>query len=731
MKVNLTIDQRPLAVEAGTTILEAARRHGIEIPTLCDYPGLPSHGSCRLCIVEIEGRQNLPTACTTPVEEGMVVQTRTSRVQALRADLVQMLCAEHPAACLFCDERANCQECMITLRKASVTTGCRSCPKDGQCRLQELVAEFGLERPAYPVRYRMLPVEKNDPFFDRDYNLCVLCGRCVRACKELHFSAAIDFTRRGVDALVGTAFERSHLEAGCSFCGACVELCPTGALSEKTRKWDGKPEREQETSCPLCNLACGMTLLAKKDRVIGSLPDHSRSPGELCVNGRFGITELVNHPSRLKEPQKAEAGTVLSLSWEEAFALATEKLAACPPEKFRMRLSPSLSNEDLYVAQKFAREALGAEDVRTALPACYESEPGEIFKHALNSASLDSLQTAAVVACVGLEGRYAQSVVEMALHRARERGAGLLSIYPGPHTLGRFADVSLQPEPGEEAALLEELGARLAGAGSEARLEHAARLLERPGEKVIVLGPALFNQAQAGRALRAVEHLAARLGARVVAAGLPGNLAGAYWMGAFPELLPGGAAAPVGARAHTNGRPAGVLYLIGEQIPASGAAGEFVIQQHIYPSAGEAQAGLTLPCAAFSEAEGTLVDYTGRVRPLRAAAPPPGMALPGWQILSGIARRLGKAGFDYRSVEEVRAEIAARVPGFESGGPLRLQAQDLPLLQPSARDCEAAWEAAWASPAGAYLGFPLEAWVAGLRDLHPVKRSEGSRESHV
>jgi len=724
MKVNLTIDQRPLSVEAGTTILEAARRGGIEIPTLCDYPGLPSHGSCRLCIVEIEGRQNLPTACTTPVEEGMVVHTRTSRVQALRADLVQMLCAEHPAACLFCEERSNCQECMITLRKASVTTGCRSCPKDGQCRLQELVDEFGLERPAYPIRYRMLPVEKNDPFFDRDYNLCVLCGRCVRVCKELHFSAAIDFTQRGVDALVGAAFGRSHLESGCSFCGACVEICPTGALTEKTRKWDGKPEREQETSCPLCNLACGMRLLTKKDLVIGSLPDATRSPGQLCVNGRFGITELVNHPTRLKEPQKAEDGAVLSLSWEEAFELAAEKLSACPPDKFHMRLSPNLSNEDLYVAQKFAREAMGAEDVRTVLPTCYESELEEIFKVALHSASLESLQGAAVVACIGLEGRFAQSVVEMALHRAQKHGAGLLSIYPGPHSLGRFADVSLQSAPGEEAVLLERLAARLAGNGADAALERAARLLARPGEKVIVLGPALFNQAQVGRALRAVESLAARLGARVIAAGLPGNLAGAYWMGAFPELLPGGAAAAAGARARSqaNGRPAGVLYLLGEQVPVARAAGEFVIHQHIYPSSTGAQADLALPCAAFSEADGTMVDYTGRVRPLHAAVQPPGEALPGWQILSGIARKLGASGFDYRSVEEVRAEIAARVPGFESGGRLQAQGLVVPLLQPSGGDCEAAWEAAWASPAGAYLGFPLETWVAGLRNLYPGKR---------
>src|SRR5450759_892005 len=136
MNVNISIDGRSLVAQNGLTILQAAHLHDLYIPTLCDYPGLPPHGSCRMCIVEILGRQNTPTACTTPIEEGMVVQTNSPKVQALRVELLQLLLAEHPSSCLFCAEKFHCDECMITLRKAGVTTGCRSCSKDGMCNLQ-------------------------------------------------------------------------------------------------------------------------------------------------------------------------------------------------------------------------------------------------------------------------------------------------------------------------------------------------------------------------------------------------------------------------------------------------------------------------------------------------------------------------------------------------------------------------------------------------------------------
>ncbi len=296
MTVRLLIDEKMIDVEKGTTVLQAARLNDVYIPTLCDFPGLPSHGSCRMCIVDIQGRPNTPTACTTLAEEGMVIQTNSPRVKALRAELLQMLLAEHPSSCLFCPEKSHCDECMVTLRKAGVTTGCRSCSKDSQCELQGLVEKLGLPQADYPGRYRMLPSQKNDPFLDRDNNLCILCGRCIRVCTENHFATSIGYAKRGPETLVGAAFGQTLLESGCTFCGACVEVCPTGALTEKTRKWDGVPDRETTTTCPFCAAGCQVNLLSRQGIVIGSLPAHQAGTDDLCVKGRFGITELVNHP---------------------------------------------------------------------------------------------------------------------------------------------------------------------------------------------------------------------------------------------------------------------------------------------------------------------------------------------------------------------------------------------------------------------------------------------------
>ncbi|MGB8982783.1 MAG: 2Fe-2S iron-sulfur cluster-binding protein, partial [Anaerolineales bacterium] len=371
MSLQITIDGRSLIVEAGRTVLQAARENGIDIPTLCDFPGLKSHGSCRMCIVAIEGRPNTPTACTTLVENGMNVQTDSPNIHSLRAELLKLLLSEHPACCLFCEEKSHCDECMVTLRKTGVTTGCRSCPSDGQCDLQVLTDRLGLAEGGYPVRYRMLPVEQKDPFFDRDYNLCILCERCVRICEENHFSSAITLTSRGTDTVVGTPFGRPLLQAGCSFCGACVEVCPTGTLSEKARKWSGVPEREVSTTCPLCSAGCQMRLLVRNGRVIGSLPDHAGGTDMLCVKGRFGITEMVNHPSRLQHPARVDREGSLPVTWEKAIEIAAEKISACDPEKYGLIVSADCSNETLYVAQKFVREVVRSKSIYLSSTAAY------------------------------------------------------------------------------------------------------------------------------------------------------------------------------------------------------------------------------------------------------------------------------------------------------------------------------------------------------------------------
>lgn len=736
--IRMTIDGRIIEVEQGMTVLQAARRYGIYIPTLCDYAHLTPHGSCRLCIVEVEGSPKTPASCTTPVEEGMVVRTQSPRLQTLRSELLRLLLSEHPVSCLVCAEQDHCDECMITLRKAGVTTGCRSCPKDGLCELQELVVRIGLDgQNPYPVFYRGHPVEKSDPFYDRDYNLCIHCGRCLRVCEELHFSGTLTYVERGNRTIVGTAFNRSHLEAGCSFCGACVEVCPTGALMEKASKWDGRPDGEALVTCPLCSLNCTMRLQTKKGQVINSLPAHLPGDGHLCVKGRFGIPELVNHPTRLKVPQVREGSATRQIHWDEAIKLAAEKLFNCPSEGFGLIISPSSSNEDLYIAQKFARVVMRTHQVSTPAAEIYGHGLLALVRLMKQSVSLQALETAKVILCVGLDTRYAQSVVESTLVRARKRGAVLLSVHPEAHSLSLYADEWLQPEKGEEAQMLLDLVRGLRGQAIPHRkgigeaqrqqVRRAVQMLSRSPLGVLIGPKALM--AETNRAiLEAVEELAQASHAMLIPLPPQGNLSGSWMMGAYPHLLPGGISindethrsrvvarwstplpsAPADALFFTKPQRLQVLLTIGENPPARLPDSTTVIAQNIYPPA-HGQADLYLPATAFSESGGSWVDYAGVMHLTHPATPPMGEALPSWEILCRIARLMGARGFDFTTPEEIRAEIARIVGGFWEGGTLdrfNMAVNFNAKLRPPAAGGE-----------HDYLGYPLSHWVEGLRAL--------------
>ena len=735
MTINITINQRPLTVERGLSILQAARQNDIYIPTLCDYPGLPAHGSCRMCIVEIQGKHHCPTACTTPIEEGMVILTDSPKVQSLRVELLQMLLSEHPSGCLFCEEKSHCDECMVTVRKAGVTTGCRSCAQDGQCELQELVAKSGVTQIDYPVRYRMLPVEKRDPFFDRDYNLCILCGRCIRTCAELHFANTLVFTERGTHAVVGTAFNHTHLQAGCSFCGACLEVCPTGALSEKTRKWDGKPERETTTTCPLCSIGCQISLLSRGSSVIGSLPDHAAGSGALCVKGRFGITELVNHPTRLKRPQTIAGSnshlTRLGIPWEEAIHLAAEKLKACPPGQFEMVVSPNATSEDLYLAQKFSRAVMQSDRIQVPALKLYADGLPAVFNLLRQSQPLPVLENAKAILCLGLDPKYSQSVVEVKLKQARARGARILTLNAQEHSLGHYADLWLQPLPGREPDLVQMLieltGLSPAsdqttedeGAG---QIEQAAQILKGAQNPAVIVGSSFLEHPENSLLLERVDCLVQQLGASLIVLPEQGNLAGTLLLGAQ-------------SAANQQSTILDVLYDMGEDIPVSIPGDPFILYQNIYPPSQGLAAGLMLPAAAFSEEEGTYINHSGRILALQPAVPPPGEALPGWQILARIARKMGAAGFDYTCVADIQAEIASRVGNFQAGGSIDWTAllpapgsqsrAEQPARQPLEVD-----DPAHPQPASnqTYLGFPLTQWVAGMKALYPDGRS---RQAHV
>lgn len=254
-KIKLSIDGKEVEVEKGATVLHAAQKAGVYIPTLCYHPDLQPYGGCRLCIVEIEGMRGLPTSCTTPATDGMKVTTNTQQLQDLRRSFLELILTEHPHACLTCERRERCGPNDICLRNVAVNERCVTCPKNRHCEFQNLVDYIGIKEVTLPYKYKNLPVNfEREPLIQRDYNLCILCGRCVQMCADVRGIGAIGWQNRGFDTTVGTAFDRPLQDSGCRFCGACVQVCPTGALTDTAAAYH--PEKDWESVAVPCKNAC-------------------------------------------------------------------------------------------------------------------------------------------------------------------------------------------------------------------------------------------------------------------------------------------------------------------------------------------------------------------------------------------------------------------------------------------------------------------------------------------
>jgi formate dehydrogenase alpha subunit len=761
-KVKINMDNQLLEVPRGLTILQAAEQNRIYIPTLCAHKDLTPFGGCRMCIVEVEGMRGFPTACTTPVEEGMIIRTHTAQVQAERTEILQLILSEHTSSCLICEEKDECKHFMGTIRKAGVTTGCRYCSNDGQCELQNVVEKMGVKEISYPIYYRGLWVEKDDPFYDRDYNLCILCGRCIRMCQEIRTANTLAFKQRGRSTVIGPAYARTHLEAGCEFCGACVSVCPTGALSEKVRKWEGKEEKEVVTTCSLCGVGCQIRLLVRGDRVIGSLPaeDPLVNNEQLCFKGRFCIAELVGNHQRLRRPYKTQNSTKVEISWEEAAELAIEKLSACLPEEFGMLISPNCSNEDLYLAQKFVRLALGSNNIDTTARLFY----GPAFNAYLNlmrmSVPLSDISKASVILCLGLDTRFGRSVVGVELRKAIKRGAKIITIHPRHHNLALIAEKWLQPAPGEEMKLLQSLvkltekketkGSLVKSKRETDRLTEelstVAKLLKETSLPIILVGSEFLQCDESPQILEAIEKLAINLGVGILPLPAQNNLFGSILMGAYPEFLPGGFSSSDeekvvdlgkrwgadlphfpwawNAERLSSGKKLKVLYLVGEVPPNLRSLAEFIIFQNIYPPDPWYAADLVLPSAAFTEVDGTFINGEGRIQRARKAVDPPGESLPDWEILCRIAQKMGKKGFDFSSALEIHQEISSLVKGFEDfdvkereAGPLMCAGKLIVPLTSSSRskkeDEKFPFLLTTSVVEHVYRGFPLSTWVEG------------------
>jgi len=362
--VKLTIDGQSVTAEKGQTVLECALENDISIPHLCTHSSLSPFGACRLCVVEIEDMRGYPTSCTTPAAEAMVVRTDTETLKTLRRNILALMMLEHPSACLVCGRREQCEQYRPEAEKVGSTTGCHTCNNKEVCEVRVLAEELGFAELPVPPIYHERPVERSEPFMDRDLNLCILCGRCVRICKYHQGKAVIDFVNRGSETRIGQAFGHSLLEAGCQFCGSCVDVCPTGSLADRYAKWYGKPEGVTESTCIFCDEACALALGAASSKLTTAQGVNENVPA--CVLGRFAIPEFLNGNDRLSVPL-VRVGEVPSttlkaglrqVEWEEALETTAPKLSEFVGDSFALVCDTTSSLEDRHIFRKFTSEVM-------------------------------------------------------------------------------------------------------------------------------------------------------------------------------------------------------------------------------------------------------------------------------------------------------------------------------------------------------------------------------------
>jgi formate dehydrogenase major subunit len=446
--VSANIDGVSIEVPAGTSIMRAAALVGIKVPKLCATDSIDAFGSCRICLVEIEGRRGYPASCTTPVEEGMQVQTQTPKLAKIRNGVMELYISDHPLDCL-------------------------TCPTNGDCELQDTAGEVGLREVRYGFEgENHLAAEKDEsnPYFTFDPSKCIVCSRCVRACEETQGTFALTIEGRGFDSKV-SAGGVDFLNSECVSCGACVDACPTATLTENSIIEHGKPEHTVLTTCAYCGVGCGFRAELKGEQVVRMTPwkEGKANEGHACVKGRFAFG-YATHPDRITSPMIRDSidEPWRKVSWDEAVNFAAQRFRKIQQEYGRNSIgaisSSRCTNEEVYLIQKLVRAGFGNNNVDTCARVCH-SPTGFGLKTTLGESA--GTQTFASVAktdvaiVMGANPTEAHPVFASRLKRRLREGAKLIVIDPrkielvsSPHIR---ADYHLPVNPGANVALLNAL----------------------------------------------------------------------------------------------------------------------------------------------------------------------------------------------------------------------------------------------------------------------------------
>jgi formate dehydrogenase alpha subunit len=429
-KVKLIIDGLEITAQERKTVLEAALENGIYIPHLCHHPDLKPAGICRVCLVEVNGQ--MLVSCRTPAEDGMVVKTTGPVVDKVRRVAVELLVADHHADCLACGKNNDCKLQEIT-RYVGVASN----------RLEELKAR------------ELQPVDDSHPFIIRDHNKCVLCGICVRTCDEVQGAGAINFAFRGYAARISTFGDKPLRESTCESCGECMVRCPVGALLPRGFE---QPAREVKTVCPYCGTGCGIILGARGNKVVSARgnPEQTTNRGRLCVKGRFGWS-FINSQERLTKPLIKKEGKFVEAGWEEALNLIVEKFSRYRGEEAAVFGSPKTSNEEIYLASKFARVVMGTNNIANVAHLCHANTVRGLLPVTGSGGMTVPISQIKETAChfvIGCNPTEGHPIIGLEIRQAVKNGAKLIIANPREISLCRLPHVRLALRPGTDVALL-------------------------------------------------------------------------------------------------------------------------------------------------------------------------------------------------------------------------------------------------------------------------------------
>jgi len=454
--ITVQIDGLDVTVPKGTSVMRAAAEAGLSVPKLCATDSLQAFGSCRLCVVEIDGRKGTPASCTTPCEPGMVVRTQTPRVERLRRNVMELYISDHPLDCL-------------------------TCPANGDCELQDMAGVVGLREVRYGYEgenHLEAPTDSSNPYFSFDESKCIVCSRCVRACDEVQGTLALTIVGRGFESKVspgGTSF----MDSECVSCGACVQACPTATLEEKSVISLGMPTRTVETTCAYCGVGCSFKAELRGDELVRMVPSKKggANEGHSCVKGRFAWG-YATHSDRVLSPLVRDSITEpwREVSWDDAIAFAARRLkeiqAQYGADSIGGITSSRCTNEEVFVVQKMVRAAFGNNNVDTCARVCH-SPTGYGLKTTLGTSAgtqdFKSVAQADVIMVIGANPTDAHPVFASRMKRRLRQGARLIVIDPRRIDLVRSphitADHHLQLQPGTNVAVVNAMAHVIADEG--------------------------------------------------------------------------------------------------------------------------------------------------------------------------------------------------------------------------------------------------------------------------